>query len=314
MSRKLLGQVAGIMAGVLIVLGAAGLSTTRDAAAQEEGAIEATVQAAVNAWNARDVGNFLNYWTEKGFEAEFGFPRSDIPQVSEIIGDPPIIASTVENIAVTDGTATADVSLNFGPFSENAHWSLILEGGRWKIDDTASIAPEIPAGATVVDVQLDEYEFTYDQTAIAAGGNIAFGIENIGEESHELVLFQITTDAPFLDLLQSEEEEPEGIEFLGAGEADPGESSAVVLSEPLEAGRYGIVCFFPSPDGTPHAFLGMVSEFNVGAGGVSPITPPSTGSGGLAGSVSEEWPRVTFVLGAVLMMVGLLSLVPASRR
>jgi len=312
MPRRFLLALVGVTAGLLLIAASLAPASPQEVEAQEEGAIEATVQAGINAWNSHDVGNFLGVFTEQGFQSAFGVSKSDVQQVSEIIGDPPILDFSVENIVVADSTATAEVVLSFGDFSQSELWTFILTGTRWQINDTASIAPEIPAGATVVDVQLDEYEFMYDQTAIAAGGNIAFGIENIGEEAHELVLFRITTDAPLLDLLQSEEEEPEGIEFLAAGEADPGESSAVVLSAPLGAGRYGIVCFFPSPDGTPHAFLGMVSEFNVG--GAGPITPPSTGSGGLAGSVSEEWPRAALVLGAVLVMVGLLSLVPAGRR
>jgi uncharacterized cupredoxin-like copper-binding protein len=312
MPRRFLLALIGVTAGLLLIAVSLAPASPQEVEAQEEGAIEATVQAGINAWNSHDVGNFLGVFTEQGFQAAFGVSKSDVQQVGEIIGDPPILDFSVENIVVEDSTATAEVVLSFGDFSQSELWTFIYTGTRWQIDNTASVAPEIPAGVTVVDVQLDEYEFTYDQTAIASGGNIAFAIENIGEEAHELVLFRITTDAPFTDLLQSEEEEPEGIEFLAAGEVDPGESSAVVLSEPLGAGRYGIVCFFPSPDGTPHAFLGMVSEFNVG--GAGPITPPSTGSGGLAGSASEEWPPAAFVLGAVLMMVGLLSLVPASRR
>ena len=312
MPRRFLLALVGVTAGLLLIAASLAPASPQEVEAQEEGAIEATVQAGINAWNSHDVGNFLGVFTEQGFQAAFGVSKSDVQQVGEIIGDPPILDFSVENIVVADSIATAEVVLSFGDFSQSELWTFILTGTRWQIDNTASIAPEIPAGATVVDVQLDEYEFMYDQTAIAGGGNIAFSIENIGEEAHELVLFRITTDAPFTDLLQSDEEEPEGIEFLAAGEVDPGESSAVVLSEPLGAGRYGIVCFFPSPDGTPHAFLGMVSEFNVG--GAGPITPPSTGSGGLAGSVSEEWPRAALVLGAVLVMVGLLSLVPAGRR
>jgi hypothetical protein len=31
----------------------------------------------------------------------------------------------------------------------------------------------------------------------------------------------------------------------------------------LEPGDYTLICFFPSPDGTPHAALGMVATFTV---------------------------------------------------
>ena len=305
------------MAGVLIVIGAVGLTATRDVAAQEEAGIEATVQAVVNAWNARDVGNFLARWTEQGFQAEFGFSKSDVAQLGEFIGSEPIESFTVSNVSVTGDTATADVDLFFagGPPESNV-FTFIREDGRWLIDNSEPIVPDIPAGATVVDVQLDEYQFIFDPAPIQAGDTVAFPIENIGEEAHEFVLFRITSDAPLLELLESEEEEPEGIEFMAFAEAEPGESNVAIPGGPLEAGRYGVVCFFPSPDGTPHAFLGMVSEFNVGStgGGVSPITPPSTGSGGLLYGVDNGVPGALLAAGAALLTMGLLSLIPAARR
>jgi hypothetical protein len=313
MAGRLVKPATGIIAAVLLVAGAIGLSSSpRDAAAQEEAAIQATVQAIENAANSRDVGNFLNFWTDQGFEAEFGFPKSDLQELSETIGDP--ITLTASNIVVEDGTATADIELFFGTFTEHQQWTFVLNSGRWQVDNIVRLAPEIPAGATVVDVQLDEYEFIHDPVDVAAGGNIAFAIENIGQEAHELVLFRLDTTAPLLELLESEDEEPEGLEFLAFAEADPGESSAALPSSPLTAGRYGIVCFFPAPDGTPHAFLGMVSEFNVGGGGTSPITPPSTGNGGLAkAGDSLPW-QAAIALGAVLMTVSLWNLKAVRKR
>jgi hypothetical protein len=306
-------------AGAALALLAASLSvtTTRDVEAQEEVAIEQTVAAAVNAWNSQDVINFLLRFTDQGFEAEFGFSKSDLQGVAAMIGDPPIVEYTVENVVVTDGTATAAVHLNFAPgFSESNEWSFVLSGTEWKVDGSTPIAPEIPEGATVVDVQLDEYEFIYDQAAVEAGGDIAFSIENIGEEDHEFVLLHLTTDAPLSELLESEEEEPEGIEFLTFAMAGPGESTAAVLPGPLEDGRYGLVCFLPAPDGTPHAFLGMVSEFNVGDStgeGAAPIAPPNTGNGGLA-DVSGAPSPALLAVSAIFMLIALTSLVPVIRR
>ena len=307
------------MAGLLIITGVVGLASPRDAAAQEEAAIEATVQAIENAWNSGDAFGFRDFFTEQGFESEFGFPKSDVQQLAEIIGEPPVTA-TVENVILTDGTATADISLDFsGAFSEQAQWTFVLADGRWRVDSTLTIAPEIPEGSTVVDVQLDEYEFIYDPAAIAAGDSVAFSIENIGEENHEFVLFRLTSSEPLLDLL--EQEEPEGVEFLAATEAGPGESTAAIIPGTLAAGRYGIVCFFPSPDGTPHAFLGMASEFNVGAGGgtvspsdPSPISPPNTGDGGLLAGPAEDLSSMAIVFGSLMMALCLLSFVRARRN
>jgi uncharacterized cupredoxin-like copper-binding protein len=303
--------------GVVVFVGALVTSGPREVDAQEEGAIEATVGAVVNAWNARDVGNFVSFWTEQGFEAEFGFSKSDLQQLAAMIGEPPIVDYTVENIVITDGTATADVMLSFGVFSQSEEWTFVLNGAKWQIDDTEAIAPEIPAGANVVDVQLDEYQFIYDPAQLADGGEVAFSIENVGEQNHEFVLLELTTDTPLSELLQSEEDEPEGLEFIAATEAGPGESTAVVVPD-LEPGHYALVCFLPSPDGTPHAFLGMTSEFNVGSGsGASTgsgteITPPNTGDGGLKASVTSA--NTSLLLASVLLTtVGLLGALPLRR-
>jgi hypothetical protein len=68
-----------------------------------------------------------------------------------------------------------------------------------------------------------------------------------------------------MEALQSQGE-PEGIEFQGFSQARSGDSYNMVLLNDLAAGHYAFVCFFPDtddPEMTPHAFKGMVSEFDV---------------------------------------------------
>ena len=79
---------------------------------------------------------------------------------------------TAENISVDNGTASADVLLDFDFFTSREHWTFISIDGRWVIDDTAEIAPEIPEGSNVVEVQLDEYAFIYDASAVEAGQSV----------------------------------------------------------------------------------------------------------------------------------------------
>ena len=44
----------------------------------------------------------------------------------------------------------------------------------------------------------------------------------------------------------------------------------------MKAGHYGILCFVPAPDGTPHAAHGMITTFDV-KGSKSSYTPPTDG-------------------------------------
>jgi hypothetical protein len=179
--------------------------------------------------------------------------------------------------AQIDGlTATAIIELAFGTVVQRSLTNFSFDG-NWRIDHEEPLAPAIPSGTTTVDMKLQEYAFVYDKAAITSG-NVAFRVQNVGKEAHEVALIKLATSAPLLQVLQDEDFLAE-VEVVGvAGPYDPGTGTNVVFTKPLAAGRYGLVCFIPAPDGTPHAFLGMVSDFNVGGG----ITPPSTGDAGLA--------------------------------
>src|SRR5690606_30512437 len=138
----------------------------------------------------------------------------------------------------------------------------------------------------------------------AADGNFAFSVSNTGEEVHEVVILGIDSDKSLLELLQSSDPEsedmPEGVSFVSFGGVfEPGAEGTVVLEQPLAAGKYGLICFIPTPAGVPHAFVGMISEFSIGSmgpvdqtpvgGGTSGggITPPNTGDAGLFGAGSS---------------------------
>ena len=275
----LLAGVAALFLGTAVVLH----GSSRPAEAQEP-AIEAAIQSAVSAWNAKDLASFAQRWTDSAFEAEFEFTKADLAILAEFIGDPPITLLGVSDVQVTGTTATAIVELTCGSAIERGRYTFTFNGSIWQISEVEDLAPVIPSGVTTVDVRLQEYAFVYDRAAVA-GGNVAFRVANVGVEEHELALVRLDTTVPLLELIESEGE-PEGVQSLGAVFADPGEQTAFVMTEPLRAGRYAMLCFFPDAAGTPHAFLGMVSEFNVGAGtgtGGGTISPPSTGDAGLLG-------------------------------
>ncbi len=312
--RKLrLLSLTAVVAGVVLSTGA-----MLAGSAQAESTPQATLAAAVEAWNDEDAEAFVTYFTEEGLLGTTSLEDASVEAVAELIaGVGPIASAELSNLRLSGGVFSGEVDFQFAAgFSEYQAIEFTQTAEGWIISNAGPASRPIPPGVPVVDITLQEYAFNYNAAAIqAADGNFAFNASNIGEEEHEIVLFEITTDAPLGDVVDAiaasgEEEQPEGvgaIEFLGFW--GPGGGGSAMPSEPLAAGRYGLICFIPSPEGVPHAFLGMVSEFEVGSGPVDvpgggapgPIKPPSTGDAGLMdGGPTMSWLVMAIALTLVL--------------
>lgn len=126
------------------------------------------------------------------------------------------------------------------------------------------LSPEIPSGVTAIDLSMSEFAFSFDASAVTSDQTIAFSVENVGEQPHEIGLARVPADFDLQAALQSEEEPP-GIEEIGfLDPQDPGATANLVFTEPLEPGRYVMVCFIEDPaTGQPHALLGMFSDFTI---------------------------------------------------
>jgi hypothetical protein len=232
----------------------------------EEGEIKDTADAIVKAYNDKDVDAFLSYWTDSGIQEGFGATREEAQEfLAEGLGEPPMSIRSISNIEVSGDTATADVELVFGISLEPERDSFVKEGGVWKIDATEDLAPEIPSDVTAIDLKLEDFAFDFDASAITSG-DIAFRVENVGEQPHEIILSKIPEDLNLEEALQSEETPP-GVEDIAFVEPlDPGAKTDIVFTESLEPGRYVLLCFLPDsedPEGTPHVFKGMQAEFTV---------------------------------------------------
>jgi hypothetical protein len=278
-------------------------------------AAEAATRAAVKAWNDKNIPAFLAHWTDAALMSEFDASRAELMEfLPEFIGQPPITVRSISNVTQSANSASALIELGFGQVIEQSQVGLVLQNGVWKIDTFVDRPVPIPAGVTAVDVDLQEYAFVYNKAAITSG-NIAFRVENIGMEDHEIALARIPAGADLMELLQMEEEDIPGFELIGQADYDAGDDGTMVFTGPLANGRYAMVCFFPSPQGVPHAFLGMVSEFNIGAAtGGGAVRPPSTGDAGLLASSSEELSLSFLVLGAMAIVAGVGGLMVAVRR
>ncbi len=224
--------------------------------------VEDAVRAAVDAWNQRDVEGFLAHFTDKGFQESFDSTKEEGQQsLPEFIGNPSMTVRKLSNTKVSGNTATTEAELTFGLAIDASRFPMVKEGDVWKIDGEEPLSTAIPSGVTAVDVQLAEFAFVYNP-AEAAGGNAAFKLDNIGQQEHELFIARAPEGPPLMELLEAVEE----LELIGGIQVEPGKQRNLVLTEVLSPGRYAVVCFLPDvndPEGTPHAFKGMVSEFTV---------------------------------------------------
>ena len=143
-----------------------------------------------------------------------------------------------------------------------------------------------------IEITANDYSFAGVPETVAAGSELTFTNASAAE-AHELVVMKIADgeERTMEELLALPEEESESlVQFQGVLVALPeqdgvnpeGPGTSIEVTEP---GRYAIVCFIPQGadpavleaamtggeaegppemgDGTPHAFLGMVAEFQV---------------------------------------------------
>lgn len=159
-----------------------------------------------------------------------------------------------------DAFSDPEVGERFGPIEE-------FEADECEIasdDDEEAMEGtsfEIDPDAQRIDVTALDYDFEFDTPE---AGPVSFVMTNEGEEPHFMFIGKLLGDATLDEALQSEDPVEEGLaEDIGESEvASPG-GEAVLTVEDLEPGNYAMLCFIPTPDGTPHALEGMAVEFTV---------------------------------------------------
>lgn len=112
--------------------------------------------------------------------------------------------------------------------------------------------------AAQVSVTATEYAFAVDPAP--ASGRTQFTMTNQGEERHVMLVFKIAEGSTMEDVLGSEGDEGVEEEFE-SDSAAAGEQAILTLD--LTSGDWGMVCYIPTADGTPHYEEGMQTEFTV---------------------------------------------------
>jgi hypothetical protein len=278
--RPAVGAIAALLLGSALVLGCGsddddgGDSTGANSPtamagddSAEEQAVQDAIRTAIQAYSAGNAEQFLTHWTDDGLMAEFGASPDEVRAAgAEFFGGPPIEVGEFKDVEIDSDSATAEFELLFGSVIEPQRYDLIQEGSAWKINDTESLDAEIPSGATRVSVDMDEFSFEFDSSGVKT--NVAFELDNVGEQPHEAVLVQVPAGFTLEQLLQSDPAQlPQGVEIVGfAGPYEAGDNGTMVFSDPVPAGNYMFVCFLPDtedPEQTPHAAKGMAVNFQV---------------------------------------------------
>lgn len=204
-----------------------------------------------------------------------GFPTNDqLTKYQELA--PPEIADAVNLAAPAFIAAEGDTVKFYIAFANDDVEQSLAAINAWETDNCGidhSDEPGAPLaggatreredGATVVDVVATDYAFQVGSDAMAPG-RTSLVLTNNGQEAHYMQLFKLA-DGATMEQVMSSENGGDGLidGSWDSGVAEPGGADEEALTLDLEPGTYGIACFVSGADGTPHAFMGMTSEFTV---------------------------------------------------
>jgi hypothetical protein len=141
------------------------------------------------------------------------------------------------------------------------------------------------AGSNSLVVKASEYTYQFNGHAKSGWTEITF--QNAGVENHMMDVIQLKPGVTAKQLKAAAlSEDQSGFEKIAAPGASPdGVPGTPDLLSPkqrtttmtqLPAGHYGVLCFLPAPDGSPHVAHGMVKVFDV-AKAKSSLKPPTSG-------------------------------------
>ncbi|MBM3941923.1 MAG: hypothetical protein FJ316_03175 [SAR202 cluster bacterium] len=136
-------------------------------------------------------------------------------------------------------------------------------------------AGSAPAAIPELAIQAADFSFTAPDSI--PGGLTRISMTNIGKEDHHAQLARLNdgvTVTQFQDTLKKGEAAVFPlVTFEGGAGGMPAGGKSSGLAD-LPSGQYLVLCFFPSPDGTPHLVKGMIKSLPVTAKPAKAPTPP----------------------------------------
>lgn len=136
----------------------------------------------------------------------------------------------------------------------------------------AAPATTAPAAQTPPVVTFTAKDYAFEGPTEIPAGVTTLQLVNQGPELHHATLVKLDqgkTANDFVQALKPGAPPPQWATEMGGPNAPaPGETANA--TQTLQPGNYALICFIPSPDGTPHMMKGMVHNFRV--------TPSNTAS------------------------------------
>jgi len=265
-SPEAMGEMAG-MEATPAAEATAEPGTPADEATTAE--ITAAIENYIACTNSGDPAKFVALETENYLTYNYGStnPYDAIASEEEGGGVTIQLVSINNPVTYSDGRVGAEVdAIANDHWYVKVAWTFTEEDGYWKLDEETFLTPEPDGDTAVVGVALgsadNEYSITPNTPSNTQSEVLVFHVTNGGAEAHEMIVLQLPAGADPAGLLDGSVSFDQVTFIGGVFGLEPGDAQDLALVN-LEPGDYTLICFFPSPDGTPHAALGMVATFTV---------------------------------------------------
>jgi len=129
----------------------------------------------------------------------------------------------------------------------------------------APAAAKAPYRAAAGAFTITAWDYAFDVPDTAVAGMTEITLVNKGPELHHVQLIRLDEGKRLSDLFAAVGggHGPPSWANEAGGPNTPVPGGTSVASVKLEAGRYAVLCFIPSPDGKPHVMKGMAREIVV---------------------------------------------------
>ena len=198
--------------------------------------------AAFLAWNRKDQEGFAANFTNNGIsETSLSVPAN--------LGEPPIALRRLMDAAVTGDTATIHAMFALGTQRRSVRYSMAKQAGVWKIDGEERLSPKVHGDTPVLDVKLDGCARVSDSEVII-DRIVAFKVRNSGQEHPLLILKRVPDDVDLWRLLPDDAALSQGVgDVAFIRDTRAGEDINIAFTEPLQPGRYVLLCYPQEPGG-----------------------------------------------------------------